>query len=105
MVSTSSQEAILAVSGIPVHLEWSYKEYMEVGYDLCGVPMLYIAPPHQGSPAEVLGPKRRFDHINMDLDGHLLPSHRFTQLLTTVNGTTWWPEAGLLSLTTSAGEV
>lgn len=49
-----------------------------------------------------LVPERRFDHVNVDLVGPLPASRGFTHLLTVVDRTTRWPEAILLSLTTSA---
>ncbi|KAJ8378394.1 hypothetical protein AAFF_G00242820 [Aldrovandia affinis] len=47
-------------------------------------------------------PERQFDHVNMDLEGHLPPSCEFTYLLTMLDRTTRWPEAILLTLMTTA---
>lgn len=47
-------------------------------------------------------PKRRFDHVNIDLVGPLPPFRGYTHLLTMVDRTTRWPEAVPLTSTTAA---
>jgi transposase InsO family protein len=47
-------------------------------------------------------PRRRFDHIHVDLVGPLPPSNGFTHLLTVIDRFSRWPEAIPLSDTTSA---
>ena len=47
-------------------------------------------------------PRRRFDHIHVDLVGPLPPSNGFTHLLTVIDRFSRWPEAIPLSVITSA---
>ena len=58
---------------------------------------------HVKAPLEQFAvPRRRFDHVNVDLVGPLPPSRGFTHLLTMVDRTTRWPEVVPLSATTTA---